>query len=209
MASSSLKGLSAEAINIAICKPPYWEYLLFFHCLIGEVNSYESLRQARNDGFLPGATEQLSVIATASWISDIFDKSLVFANHAEELMNEYLSDALGKSGQAGSTEKIVLVARKMGLVYKQFLEISIRCNQAEKSSIFDGVFRELIFANDKICQEFEKYPQRALSTILNDISTHDGKTKKTKELSMKLTFDPKPFISELDKVKLELFGKSF
>lgn len=186
-----LKGLSDESITLAVKKPPAWEYRLYPQVLSDEVDGYESLRQARLIGFSSTPPVEIQFEELFSWSNAIFDELNALGHESSRLTNEDLQVAFGAPGQPGDVEAIILIARKQGLIYKHFLEISIRCNNVKGPPILKNVFQEMSKLGDEAINEFEDYPKRTLKTIMQMLSGHsDDKQKEVKlEMSFSVIFD--------------------
>jgi len=138
------KGLSDEAIRIATNQPLLWEYKLFFQTLLDEVEGYESLRQARISGIMPGMSELIPQAQTFSWLQLHSRKLTELGVRIDSLMNSDLQQAVGAPGQSGDAASIILVSRQVGLIYKQFLDISIQCIEVQHASVFDFTTRHFL-----------------------------------------------------------------
>ena len=202
--NTELKSLSDEAVQLAVKKPTCWEYRLFFQTLIDEVNGYESLRQARTLGFMLGTTEKIPQEETISWLLERFDETDQLLNHFNSLINHNLPDAFGAPGQSGDVSAIVIISRQLGLIYKQFLEISIRCTKAQHSTVFDGVFREMAKINENTLKEFEEFPTNALLSLMTFIASPTSDKNQRLNLTMSLTADARPFVAEINKIRSKM-----
>lgn len=202
---SYLKGLSEKSVLLAVRKPQYWRYRLYCQSFLDEIDSYESLRLARSLGFMPGKTESVSMFDFPKWMLDRHSELQELTNHFSEIMNHELQVAFQKSVELDSFESIILVSRKLGLIYKQFIEISIRCKILNADDVFDGVLKEMSKFSDNVINEFEQYPKRTLDTIMTTILDSDGITAQTIRLTMVLNADPAPLSREIQKLS-ELFS---
>jgi hypothetical protein len=197
---SYLRGLSDESINLAIKKPLVWEQRLFCQVFSDEVDGYESLRQARSIGFTPTSPTELefdNIFEISFWCTGIFDEIIDVTQTASRLMSEDLQIAFGQPDKPGNSEDIILIARKLGLIYKHFLEVAIRCENVNIDPIFKKLIKEMSKVFDDAIREFEDYPKRTLASIMELISAPSDGKNKSLQMTMKLTANTKAVDAEM------------
>ncbi len=180
------RGLKDETVRIALKRASCWEYLLFFQVLTDEIAGYESLRQAVGLGIAPNSNEKLEFSETMSWFQRRLDDIQGILDRVKTVFKKDFPLAIGPPGKPGDPVAIVLTARKMGLIYKHMLDLSIRLAIAQKDSIFDGILRELGKEVDGLADDLNVYVSSSLSIIKEVIAA--PKTDERREI--KLTWIP-------------------
>ncbi|MCW3095299.1 MAG: hypothetical protein JWL77_917 [Chthonomonadaceae bacterium] len=204
--SSLPTGLSNKTRELALNQPLMWEYLLFFQSLIDEVDQFGSLRQARTLESVPGNSESIGPEQMLLWMRTRSDEATELVEQFGRLMNHDLQEAFGAPGESGDAAAIIIISREMGLIYKQFLEISAHCAKAQHDPVFDGIFREMSKINDDVIKAFEEFPASALRSLKSALAAPASDTKQTLNLTMVLSVNPAPLIAEIDKAESAFFS---
>ncbi len=169
--------------------------------LIDEVAEYESLRQARDLGFAPSASESPALKDTLPWIIDRFDEVHQLIEVFNGLINKNLQAALGAPGEAGNASAIILVSRQLGLVYKHFLDLSLRFMMTKHDKVFDGIFRELAKMHEEVIKEFEIFGPRSLAALTDAVTAAVKGEPRSLQLKMTLTCDSEALMAEIEAAK--------
>src|SRR5205807_277316 len=93
---------------------------------------------------------------TPSWISGRIGDEKRLLGRTHELLERVLA-AVGTQGQPADPPALIAVAKQLGLLYKQALDLGIRFASVRCDVLHDGVIRALSSAHDRFIAEFESF----------------------------------------------------
>jgi hypothetical protein len=200
-------GLSDELVRLAIEKPTFWEYLLYFKTINEQVNSYSNLKTIAELPFNPKENERMGWQPSYDWFCRKIDEMKANWGQAEEKLKDQ-DEAFGASGQPGSAPKIVLLAIKTALLYKELLDLSISFNSTPYDLTLDeliGAIKEQINA---IAKQFEELGPKNIALIEN-LLKNPPKEKQVVNINIDLSLNYELIRPAMEKLKLHSLFESF
>jgi len=194
------RGLSHDTIKLAIERPTCWEILLFLKALIDEVSSYANLRDALERGTKPIAVENLLLEDTPDWISSRLCEMSSIVQNLGTTLEKDVQVALGPAGKPGDVSAIVVASRKMGLLYKESLDLFVRFKAIRPEPIFTDLFQEIETAVRRLAHKIETYGPTLLTIVGEALSR--PKTANPPQVNLAIDFN------DLNLKKIEAMLKS-
>ncbi len=153
------KGLSDRALLLLQGKEACWEWLLFLQVMNDEIASYESLRQSIEQRITLSPPTQIHDLREATmWMDDVWSKKLVhIAKSMADVVNVEFVVATAPPGVPADVIGVLRAARKIGLLYKQLLDLSLECSTAERPDNFDALFLAMADDTCEIAFQLERF----------------------------------------------------
>jgi hypothetical protein len=196
-----LRELSDESVRLVLREPPMWEYRLYFQAL-GDRVAWEAA-EALRDVPKPVAMEPM---AMTTWMSDKLDEYLRLGERINQLINAELQDALGPPGQPGDAAAIVSLAKKIGRVYRRFLDIRMEARAVQVEPWLRDLSQAFAAMCDQCIKEFETYPQNSLNILMDALADADGEAEVVLRFEMKFSPDTGPFNKALSSAQRRIRG---
>jgi hypothetical protein len=187
-----LPSLHGKALRLVLEHPDAWEYKLFAQVLADEIETSAELRLEHRLGLVLGTADHVEKEASPAWLGARIHELEKTASALTDLLNNHLQVALGPPGVPGDAASITFVARKIGAIYRQSLEWSLRIRRAEVHDCFRQVAKELSLFTDNMIERTEAFGPDLLRRIDEALSAPKGSGPR--ELEATLTID----ISNLD-----------
>lgn len=200
-----LKTVSDEAVRLATRQPPLWEYRLYFYALADFI-AQESAAAAEAGPLKSTPAVQPDIQTSLAWIRGKLEEYQGLTSRIDALVNSELQVAFGAPGEPGDIATIVLVASKLGRVYRRFLDLRAEALRKPVSPVFADVLREFSRIGDQSIAEFQTYPVKSLESIETALANDDGETELVLDLQLKLTANTDPLHAALDLAHRRVFG---
>jgi hypothetical protein len=187
--SEQLQDLSGAALAIIVQKPRLWEYRLFSQIYADEVTRCSSLSRDLQYGITLGQAVRFGdLVSFNTWAQAKVSEIQSFATSAENLVNVALLKAVGPPGQPGNVEEIIYAAKRLGIVYRRFLEWTAEFRHGESDETFGPALRTVEKLSGNIISELEGF-SRTLPLELEAAVKRYETTKQPQsvEITMKLT----------------------
>lgn len=198
---SYLKPLTDESVRVAVRRPPLWEYRLYFQALKDFI-----AKRAAEKRDVKKISRSMDVHRAIGWIQNRFNDYLKLVSTIENLINSDLQRAFGQPGEDGNAAEIVLVAKKVSDVYRDFLTIRAEAMTVPVEPAYEDLVRAFGCICDGSIQEFESYPTESLNTLLQTLSTANEDTEVVMRFEMQLKADTRHFDAELRKARDRFYG---
>jgi len=149
---------------------------------------------------------QPDIQTSLAWIRGKLEEYQGLTGRIDALVNSELQVAFGAPGEPGDIGAIVLVARKLGRVYRRFLDLRAEARRRPVDPVFTDVLREFSRIGDQSIAEFQTYPVKSLESIETALANDDGETELVLNLQLKLTADTDGLHAALDRAHRRVFG---
>ncbi|MBZ0220966.1 MAG: DUF4062 domain-containing protein [Candidatus Methylomirabilis sp.] len=160
-----LEKLRRKTLKIFFEKAPYWEYFLFFHCWIEEIeNRIDKIRE-HEARLKTEPAEFVSSMNAHDWITTRLHELTGFIDSANHLLNISTTDAIGKPGEQGNAEKIVWVSRMLALIFENILKWASHIRCANVQEPFTILKNDMALFVDDIILQFQTFPKESLKKI--------------------------------------------
>ena len=120
--TSKYSGISGREFRLIIEKPRGWEYRLFSEAFQREISSSADLRRDWEHNVILGSQSLLTPKQFTQWIQEKNSEAMQIAANFNALFDRALITALGPPGQPGDPEGIVYIAKRLGDMYRSFME---------------------------------------------------------------------------------------
>jgi hypothetical protein len=153
--------LSPVARRLADEKPMLWEHRLFAQVLVDEVTL------ARPSRHIPSLVPRVNVPfeSTDAWLGGRTRHIMALIQDLTRLINANHDDAFGPPGIPGNVENILVYARRMAAIYRQFIEWAHAVRDAEVDPRFKEVAYELSFLADSTLIAIEEFGREFLAKL--------------------------------------------
>lgn len=197
-----MEKLRPKTLRIALEKPEAWEYRLFLHSWIDEVEIRVDMIREYKDGLLLESAVYIHALEATDWLQMQMHELSSLSDSANHLINVSLQEAFGPLGEPGNPEKIIWVSRMVGRVLEQTIRwaTKIRCAKCEEP--FDQVALEAALFADDLISQFERFPKESLQKIEEALSLPKSTGVRKLELTMVFTLsNVDKFMEALDAAK--------
>jgi hypothetical protein len=200
-----LKTVSDEAVRLAARQPPLWEHRLYFQALT-DFFAQESAAAAAAGPQKSTPAVQPDIQTSLAWIRAKLEEYQGLTSRIDALVNSELQVAFGAPGEPGDIGAIVLVAGKLGRVYRRFLHLRAEARHQPTDPVLSDVLREFSLIGDQSIAEFQTHPVKSLESIETALANDDGETELVLDLQLKLTADTEGLHAALDRAHRRVFG---
>ena len=179
--------LKPKSFRLALEKPDYWEYKLFYQSWIDEVDRRNDLLREYEAGLQLDNVQFIQSTQANKWFQTQLDELHNLVESASLLVNTHANHAFGEPGEPGDAEQIVWVTGKLGQTFEQVLHwaIKIRCTKCEPP--YDLLVPEVALFGDDLIKQFISHPKESLTVIEEAISSIDTNEPKSITLMMTLS----------------------
>jgi hypothetical protein len=195
-----LQDLSGAALAVVIQKPRPWEYRLFCQVYADEIARCSSLSRDLRYGITLGQGVRFGDFTSfREWTQTKIAEVLSFVASAQKVVDIALPKAVGPPGEPGDVEEIIYAAKRLGLVYRRFLEWTAEFRHGESDDTFGPALRILGKLSQDIISQLEGFSgtlQRELDEAVRQYEA--TKERRIVEITLKLT------VPELDGFDAEL-----
>lgn len=182
-----LESLSPKSFRLALEKPPYWEHKLFLQSFADETEKRRDMLLEYNHNLRLHSADRVSIAETGDWLDTRRHELEGLIQSINTLFSEALPKALGPTGMAGDTERIVQISAKMGEVLQNLLLWARRVRCAHVSDIFTEVARELSLTVAPCINQIVSFPSEQMRRLEEALSNSDESKMMT--LHMILTLE--------------------
>jgi len=201
-----LKTVSDEAVRLATRQPSLWEYRLYFQSLADFIVQ-ESAAAASAGPRKSTPAVQPDIQTSLAWIRGKLEEYHGLTSRIDALVNSALQVAFGAPGEPGDIATIVLVASKLGRVYRRFLDLRAEARHRPADPVLADVLREFSRIGDQSIAEFQTYPIKSLESIETALANDDGETELVLDLQLKLTANTDGLHAAFDHAHRRVFGR--
>lgn len=203
--SARLLRLQGKPLRIVIERPPFWEYLLFAHCLAQELSEVEAQKLDLHYGVVLGTGEHLKEPAE---IFDWMDRKIIQAERivdtSKQLVNVALQEALGPPGSPGDAERIVYVSQRLAETYRHAVEWATETKRVSAPELFEKAISVLGTFLDDMIENIETFSKHVIKEFEAAIAAPRGPNDPPRELMFTLTINisnADEFNAELDRIR--------
>ena len=196
--------LQGNALMIALQREPYWEYRLFATVLEEELDRRATLRQEIEHNLTREYTTYVDLVDLAEWAQDRIQECSQHAQTMSAILNDYLPQALGASGEPGDPLAITQVARRFAQAWEDNARWTLRCRAVRVDEQAERLVHALSQINTNMREDLWEYGHAILPRIDKAIQAPDTGKSVVVELTLTLTVETEEFDEELRLFKNEL-----
>ncbi len=202
-----MEELSSKTLRFALEKGEYWEYFLFLHATLDEIERRTNMIREYRLGLLLNSSTYVAADSAPDWLQTRMYELSNFVESANQLIGKALQEALGKPGEPGDAEQIVWVAQMLGRLLEQALQWAavIRCTRFEPP--FEEMASEMPLTADDLISQLEKYPKEALRKFEEALERAKSSTERqTVELILTITLSNQDRLQEVIEKAKRYYG---
>lgn len=185
----SLGKLTGMPLRLVIERGPLWEYRVFAHLLVEEIERAKEERWDLHYGIVFGQGEYLDdPQKVMHWIGRKLAEQRRFIDVSEKVVNTALQEAFGEPGVAGDPQKIVYATKRLASAYRAGIEWGIDARRVAVKKRFQELIDTLATFPDNLIKEIEDYAQHCFSTIEDIVANPPAPGEKREiELTLKMS----------------------
>lgn len=184
----ALKGLNGMPLRIVIERGIAWEYRLFGHLLVQEIDKAKQERWDLQYRIVFGQGEYLDEPQKVfHWIHRKLAEQRRFVSIADTIINRALSEAFGEPGVPGDPIKIMYVAQRLAAFYRAGIQWAIDARRVSVKRRYQELIDTLATFPENMIKEIEDYSQKCFTSIEDAIANLPGPGEPRREIKLTLT----------------------
>ncbi|MEP6743819.1 MAG: DUF4062 domain-containing protein [bacterium] len=184
----ALQHFTGTPLRIVIERGIAWEYRLFAHLLVQEIEKAKQERWDLHYGIVFGQGEYLDDPPKVfNWIQRKLAEQKRFIDVTENIVNRALQEAFGEPGVAGDPLKIVYATQRLAAAYRSGIEWGIDARRVAVKKRFQEMIDTLATFPENMIKEIEEYSQRCVTSIEEAIVNLPGPDEPKREIVLTLT----------------------
>jgi hypothetical protein len=184
--------LSADAQQLMLERPRYWEYSLFAQTLVDGIANLRFRRRDFDLGLSFRTGQHVPSLELSSWASKQMAVAMLIPDNINRLFSGPVMKSFGPPGVAGDPEAIVHVAERTVAAYEKAMEWAEDIRAAIVHERARGYLEAIAQLVGRMLDEFEEFAKRCHATFeeIRKNPPSEGENRQV-NLNLKLSVDPK------------------
>jgi len=184
----TLKPLTGMPLRLVIERGVAWEYRLFAHLLVQEIDKAKQERWDLQYRIVFGQGEYLDEPQKVfHWIQRKLAEQRRFVDVADTIVNRALTEAFGEPGVPGDPVKIVYSAQRLGAFYRAGIQWAIDARRVLVKKRFQELIDTFATFPENMIKEIEDFSQQCLMSIEEAILNLPGPGQPSREVTLTLS----------------------
>jgi hypothetical protein len=149
----ALERFRGRALRLVLEKPPLWEYRLLFQVVRDELQARSTTRRDHQLGIVLGVAAHIS----GGWGSQRMSELNAIYRAIDTVFGGPMEDAFGPPGEPGDPEKILFIGQRIGLIYGEAIDWSLRVRRTAASEVWAPMLAEMAKLVDGYVDSIERW----------------------------------------------------